>query len=124
MRYHAADSWLDGQPAAVTRNIGNGSFTYVGAWLDAGGTKRAVQWMLMESNLTPDAFAVPEGVEVYRRVAADRRVFIVENMSHAVQTIALPEMMQDALTDQMISSVKLPRYGVAVLVQTNDKKQH
>jgi beta-galactosidase len=30
MRYLAPHSWLDGQPAAVTRKVGKGSFTYVG----------------------------------------------------------------------------------------------
>jgi beta-galactosidase len=117
MRYHATSSWLDGQAAAVTRNIGNGSFTYIGAWLDEPAAKRAVQWMLSKSNLKPDVFAVPEGVEVYRRVAGDRDIFIVENLSHAVQTISLPDIMKDALTDQMVHSVKLPVYGVTVLIQ-------
>jgi beta-galactosidase len=117
MRYHAPYSWLDGQPAAVSRKIGNGSFTYVGACLDELSAKRAVQWMLTESGLKPDIFAVPGGVEVYRRVAAGRKVFIVDNLSHAVQTIVLPDVMKDALSDQMVHSVKLPVYGVAVLVQ-------
>jgi beta-galactosidase len=123
MRYHAPHSWLDGQPAAVTRKIGSGSFTYLGAWLDDAGMKRATQWMLTESSLKPDVFAVSEGVEVYRRVAADRKLFIVDNVSHAVQTVVLPNMMKDALTDQMVHSFTLPVYGVAVLVQTNDKTQ-
>ena len=117
MRYHAPFSWLDGEPAAVTRKVGSGSFTYVGAWLDDAAMKRATQWMLTESSLKPDIFTVPEGVEVYRRVAADKKVFIVENLSHAAQTIALPDVMKDALTGQTVHSVKLPVYGVAVLIQ-------
>ncbi len=117
MRYHAPFSWLDGQPAAVTRKVGSGSFTYVGAWLDEAGMKRATQWMLTESSLEPDVFAVPDGVEVYRRVAAERNIFIVENLSHAAQTITLPGIMKDAFTDQTVHSVELPVYGVAVLVQ-------
>ncbi|WP_373694134.1 beta-galactosidase [Edaphobacter paludis] len=120
MRYQAPHSWLDGEPAAVTRKIGTGSFTYIGAWFGDAGMKRAVQWMLTESSLKPDDFAVPDGVEVYRRVAADRKVFIVENLSHAAQTVVLPNMMKDALTDQRVHSVKLPVYGVAVLVQAKD----
>lgn len=119
MRYQAPYSWLDGQPAAVTRKVGNGSFTYIGAWLDEPVAKRAVQWMLTESGLKPDVFAVPEGVEVYRRVAPNRKVFIVDNLSHATQTIALPNLMKDAITDQMVHSIRLPMYGVAVLVQTD-----
>jgi 2-keto-3-deoxy-L-rhamnonate aldolase RhmA len=60
-------------------------------------------------------------VEVYRRVAADRKVFIVDNLSHAAQTVVLPNVMKDALTDQMVHSLKLPVYGVAVLVEGRDK---
>jgi beta-galactosidase len=121
MRYHAPNSWLDGEPAAVTRKVGNGSFTYVGAWLDDAGAKRAVQWMLSDSGLSPDVFAVPEGVEVYRRVAGDRSVFIVENLSRAAQTIMLPREMKDALSDQMVHSLKLPVYGVAVLASESGR---
>ena len=123
MRYQAPRSWLDGQPAAVTRKIGTGSFTYIGAWFGDAGMKRAVQWMLTESSLKPDVFAVSDGVEVYRRVAADRKVFIVENLSHAAQTVVLPNVMKDALTDRMVHCVKLPVFGVAVLVQEKGMTQ-
>ena len=33
-RYVDKDGWLDGKPAIVTRKVGRGSITYVGAWLD------------------------------------------------------------------------------------------
>ncbi len=118
MRYHAPHSWLDGQPAAVTRTIGSGSFTYIGAWLDDAGAKRSVQWMLNESSLKPDVFPVPQDVEVYRRVGRDHDVFIVDNSSTQAQTISLPAAMNDVLTDRTVHSVQLPVYGVAVLVQT------
>lgn len=115
MRYHTPHSWLDGQPAAVTRKIGSGSFTYVGVWLDQAGMKRAVQWMLNESNLKPDVFPVPKGVDVYERTGQDHNIFIVGNTSHEAQTIALPTAMKDVLTDETVHSIKLPVYGVAIL---------
>ena len=31
MRYGKSNGWLDGQPAAVTRKVGKGSITYIGA---------------------------------------------------------------------------------------------
>jgi beta-galactosidase len=117
MRYHALRSWLDGEPAAVTRTIGNGSFTYIGAWLDDAGTKRSVEWMLAGSGVKPDIFPVPQGVEVYRRVSKDRAVFIVENDSAEAQAVPLPREMEDVLTQETIHSLKLPVYGVAVLVE-------
>ena len=122
MRYGADRGWLDGQPAAVTRKVGRGSITYIGAWLDDAGMKKASQWMLTESDVNPDLLEAPDGVEVYRRVAADRKVFIVDNLSHAAQTVVLPNVMKDVLTDQMVHSVKLPVYGVAVLVEGRDKR--
>jgi beta-galactosidase len=115
MRYHAPRSWLDGEPAAVSRPIGNGSFAYIGAWLDEVAMKRAMQWMLTESKVRPDLFNTPEGVEVYRRSSVDHDVFIVENYSDAPQTITLPSEMKDLLADQTVTSLKLPVYGVAVL---------
>ena len=115
MRYHAPHSWLDGQPAAVTRKIGNGSFTYVGVWLDEAGMKRAVQWMLNEINLQPDVFAVPKGVDVYKRTGRDHDIFIVGNTSHSAQIIALPTEMKNVLTGEPVRSIELPVYGVAVL---------
>jgi beta-galactosidase len=117
MRYHAPHTWLDGQPAVVTRTIGNGSFTYVGAWFDDAGMKRATQWMLTQSSVKPDVFPTPQGVDVYRRDAKDHVVFIVGNTSPQTQTISLPDAMKDVLTDQMVHSVTLPVYGVAVLMQ-------
>lgn len=115
MRYHAPRSWLDGQPAAVVRKIGSGSFTYIGVWLDQPGMKRAVQWMLNESNLKPDVFLAPEGVDVYKRTGQDHDLFIVGNTSHQVQTIALPTAMKDVLTGETVHSINLPVYGVAIL---------
>ncbi len=115
MRYHAPHSWLDGQPAAVTRKIGTGSFTYVGVWPDQEGMKRAVQWMLNEINLEPDVFAAPKGVDIYKRSGRDHDIFIAGNTSHAAQTIALPTAMKNVLTGETVRSIELPVYGVAVL---------
>ncbi len=121
MRYNVIRSWLDGQPSAVTRKIGNGSFTYVGAWLDDAGMKRAVEWMLTESSLKPDTFPAPPGVEIYRRVGGDHTVFIVENDSTQARIVPLPIAMKNVLTDETGQLVKLPVYGVAVLVQEKAK---
>ena len=115
MRYHAPQSWLDGQPAVVTRKIGSGSFTYIGIWLDQAGMKRSVQWMVSESNLKPDVFLTPKGEDVYKRTGQDHDVFIVGNTSDAAQTIALPTAMKNVLTDEIVRSIKLPVYGVATL---------
>lgn len=119
MNYRAPQSWLDGQPAAVTRRVGQGSITYVGAWLDAPGMQHALQWMANDSGAKPDLFAVPAGVEVYRRAAQDREIFIVENDSHEEQNVDLPAAMNNVLTGETVQSLKLPVYDVAVLEKRN-----
>lgn len=119
MRYEAPRSWLDGQPAAVTRKVGEGSIGYMGAWLDEAGMKRAVQWMLNDSGAKPDLFPVPAGVEVYRRAGSGRQVFIVENDGHQEQPVQLPMAMKNVLTGEDERTLTLPVYGVAVLVKTN-----
>jgi beta-galactosidase len=117
--YHAPLSWLDGQPAAVSRKVGTGSISYIGAWLDPSGMKRAAEWMLHESALEPDTFQVPSGVEVYRRVRQKSKIFIVENLSRETKDIALPSPMMNVLSGQSVSAVKLNAYGVAVLTKTD-----
>jgi beta-galactosidase len=115
MRYHAPNSWLDGQAAAVTRNVGSGSISYIGAWLEKPAEKRAVQWMLNLGQLTPDTFAVPEGVDVYRRVNGERKVYVVENTALVAKTVALPAEMTDAFTGEKVRTLHLATYGVAVV---------
>jgi len=46
MRYGKSNGWLDGSPAVITRKVGSGSISYIGAWMDDAGMKRAAQWML------------------------------------------------------------------------------
>ena len=79
--------------------------------------RRAVQWMLRESGAQPDLLPAPEGVEVYRRVARGHEVFIAENDASEEQTIELPLPMEEVLSGKTVHAVKLPIYGVAVLVK-------
>lgn len=118
MRYHAPHSWLDGEPAAVTRHVGIGEFTYVGAWLDADATKREVEWMVKQASVRPDVFAVPNGVEVYKRTGAEHDVFIVENFSSESRTIPLPAEMRDLIANRTVHSLDLGVYGIAVLSES------
>jgi beta-galactosidase GanA len=77
--------------------------------------QRAVQWIANDSGAQPDLFAAPAGVEVYRRVAKDHEVFIVENDGHEEQNVDLPGAMNNVLTGETVRILKLPVYGVAVL---------
>jgi beta-galactosidase len=115
MRYGKSNGWLDGQPAAITRKVGNGSITYIGAWLNEPAMAKAAAWMASTSGVTPKFGAVPEGVDVYPREGDHGKVFILVNFSAGPQTVALPAAMQDVLAGGTVSSVTLPVYGVAVL---------
>lgn len=115
MRYGKSNGWLDGEPAAITRKIGRGTITYAGALFDARLTRAMTASLLEASGVAPAPLAVPEGVEVCRRIGGGRTVFIVLNFSNADQAIALPRAMRDLLAGGETSRVVLPRYGVAVL---------
>lgn len=114
-RYGKSNGWLDGQPAVITRQLGKGRITYIGAWLDGDALKSAAKWMTDVSGVKPAMGPVPDGVEVYPRYGDTRTVYILVNLSKAKQTISLPSPMQDVLEGGTKNSLDLPVYGVAVM---------
>ena len=116
LRYGKSNGWLDDQPAVITRAVGRGTITYVGAWLDAGTMSRLTQQLLQEAGVQPIVAGVPEGVEVCRRSNAEKSVLILINHNTEDEHVALPEPMRELIGKQgTVSSVDLPGYGVAVL---------
>jgi beta-galactosidase len=115
LRYGKSNGWLDGQPAAITRKVGKGRITYIGAWLDPKTMQSASKWMASMSSVKTPLPNVPEGVEVSVRQGAQGSVFILINLSKQPQIIALPTAMTDVLEGGAKNSVTLPVYGVAVL---------
>jgi beta-galactosidase len=115
MHYGKSNGWLDGQPAAITRKVGNGRITYIGAWLDPKTMAQAAKWMTSDSGVKPAFGAVPDGIEVSARYGTHKTVFILINFSGVPQTIGLPTPMEDLLQGGSTQSVKLAKYGVAVL---------
>jgi len=118
MRYGKSNGWLDDQPAAITRQVGKGRITYIGAWPNAEVMAKAAQWMIQDSGVTP-AFGpmLPEGVEASVRYASGHKVVILVNTSKSQQTIGLPTAMSDVLNGGSKTRVSLEQYGVAVLSQ-------
>jgi len=115
MRYGAGNDWLTGQPAAISRKVGQGTITYLGAVLDQPlMTSVARQW-IAAAGVTSYAIPVPPGVSVSRRVGGGKEVYVITNFSSGAQEIALPGAMTDVLDGGEVSIAKLPRYGVAVL---------
>jgi beta-galactosidase len=115
MRYGKSNGWLDGQPAAVTRSVGQGSITYIGAGLDGATMKAAAKWMMREAGLNSILSDLPDGVDLAIRSGNGKRVFIFTNYGGSPRTIALPSPMEDVLMGGTVSSVTLQQYGVAVL---------
>jgi beta-galactosidase len=115
MRYGKSNGWLDGQPAVVTRKVGNGNITYVGASLDEETMTRAARWVLSQSGVAPVLQEVPKGVDVAVRSGEGKRILILTNYNAEPETVTLPTAMEDVLSGGSVSKVNLPQYGVAVL---------
>jgi beta-galactosidase len=115
MRYGKSNGWLDGQPAAITRKVGKGRITYIGAWLDPKTMDGAAKWMTDISGVKAAWGPVPAGVDVYPRYGAKGAVYILVNFAKTQATVKLPSAMNDVLNGGSVKAVTLPHYGVAVL---------
>jgi beta-galactosidase len=114
-RYGKSNGWLDGQPVAITRKVGRGRITYIGAWFDEEGMEAAGEWMLDISGVKSALASVPQGVEVYPRYGTNKVVYVIVNFANDAQTVVLPVSMADVLAGGVKKSVSLVRFGVAVL---------
>lgn len=117
MRYGASNGWLDGQPAVLTRAVGKGNITYVGAWVDPKLMSTLSASWIKDSGVQPILPNAPDGVEVCQRSNGKKSVLILINHTTANQHVALSGEMTDLLNSGKVASVDLPKYGVAVLEQ-------
>ena len=115
LRYGDENGWLANQPAMLTRKMGKGSITYIGAVLDAASMETLSAWLLKKAGVQAAVFRVPDGVEASERVDAQRKLHILVNLSDKEQTIPLPEPMTDEMNGGTVDSLRLPKSGVAVL---------
>jgi beta-galactosidase len=116
MRYGKTPlGWLDDQPAAITRKVGNGSITYIGADLQGDTLTNAAKWMLTDANLHPEFGTLPPGVDLYMRSDNHHEVWILINFGDAPQTVTLPSAFEDVLAGGNTHSVNLNRFDVVVL---------
>jgi beta-galactosidase len=117
--YGASNGWLDGQPAAVTHQVGKGSITYLGTWLDAAALDKLTASLLAASDNKPLIAGVPAGVEVCVRSGSGHSVVVLINHGTEPATVTLPDSLdaKSLLDEGEVSggAVTLPKYGVAVL---------
>lgn len=115
LRYGASNGWLDNQPAVITRKVGNGSITYIGAWLDDNLLAKLTASLLQQAGVQSVLPNTPDGVEVCQRTGKGKTVLILINHNTTDTRVDLPQAMNDLLSETSRSSVDLPKYGVAVL---------
>jgi beta-galactosidase len=90
MRYGKSNGWLDGRPAIITRDVGKGSITYIGAWLDPALMQNLLDDFLRRAHVTPLVPGVSQNIEVCERTGAGKRVWILINHGDSAQTLRLP----------------------------------
>jgi beta-galactosidase len=118
LRFGTSNGWLDGRPAVISRPEGKGRITYLGGVFDEKIVGAAAEWMVEKSGALPALGPAPDGVEVSRRVGPGKRVFVLINFKAEGQKVTLPRSMRSLLDGKDVLSVDLPRYGVALLLDS------
>ncbi|QEO27833.1 beta-galactosidase [Xanthomonas translucens] len=116
LRYGQANGWLDGAPAVLTRRVGKGRISYVGAWLDDATLDRLTGDWLRDAQVRVPLADVPQDVEVGVRSDGRRRVLVLINHGSDAQQVRLPAPMRSLLATGAASDmVQLAPEDVVVL---------
>jgi len=116
LHYGKGNGWLDGQPAMISRSVGKGRITYLGAVLDPELMRSVLQRSTRAAHVEPEFGPLPPDVEVCRRVGDGHSIYVLINHGAAVVHAALPSAMHDLLGDgHSLTEVVLDAQGVAVL---------
>ena len=127
LHYGKADGWLDGEAAAITRPVGKGRITYVGALLDAGLQQKLTAWVLQKADIQPEFGPLPADVEMCHRVGQGKDVYILIRHAAkgaAAETVTTSHPMQNLLgTEQAKTRFEMAPEDVLVLVAATHKGQ-
>lgn len=116
MTYGADQGWLANKPALITRQVGQGTITYIGAWLDPTLLRKVTDRLLADSGVKPIIPGVPATIEVCQRDGAGKTVWIIINHDHAAQSVHLPRPIRSVLVGHGEGdSVQLAAHDVAVV---------
>jgi beta-galactosidase len=116
MAYGADQGWLAGKPAMLTRQVGKGTITYIGAWLDPILMRKVADRLLSDSGVKPIIAGIPDGIEVCERDGAGKTVWIVINHARTPQTVRLPLPIKNILVGQgQGDTLQLAPHDVAVV---------
>ncbi len=111
-RYSSGSGWLVDRPAILSRGIGKGRITYVGAILDGEGQRRLTDWLTARATLPPPVIAPQPGVEISERRDARTRYLVMINHNDTPVTLALPTTGKPILGG--LRGNVLPGHGVAL----------
>jgi beta-galactosidase len=117
MRYGKSNGWLDNQPAAITRPIGKGRITYIGAALQGDQLTNFTTWAMKDAAVTPEFGSLPPGVDLYIRKDATHEVWILINFAkdETPKTVTLPPGFTNVLTNSPTPTTTLNRFDVTIL---------
>ncbi|MFC4846221.1 beta-galactosidase [Hephaestia sp. GCM10023244] len=110
--YRDAGGWLDGKPAIVTRKVGRGSITYVGALLDPETMASLATSLLADAKITPIIAGAHPDFEIAERAGGGKRVLIAINHGDVAHPLALPAGARPVSGDWANGSVAA--HGVAL----------
>ncbi|WP_296616952.1 beta-galactosidase [Sphingomonas sp.] len=110
--YRDAGGWLDGKPAIVTRRVGRGSITYVGAWLDAATMAKLAANLLADARIAPIVASADPDLEIAERAGAGKRLVIVINHGNVAHPITLPAGASPVESDW--ADGRIAAHGVAL----------
>jgi beta-galactosidase len=117
LRFGAVNGWLDNQPALVSRKLGAGRITYVGAWLDQALLSKLARGWVGAANVKSAFGEAPEKVEVNeRRGSNGKSTLIVINYGDKAERLALPREMFNVLeANSVVRNLEVAPRGVLVL---------
>ncbi|MBW4331785.1 beta-galactosidase [Stakelama sp. CBK3Z-3] len=111
-RYADPGGWLDGKPAIVSRKVGKGSITYIGAWLEPAAMRDVAQQLMDDAGVRPMIPNVPEGVEIGERSGAGKHILIAINHGDSPKPVAIPANALPVAGE--VANDMLRGHGVAV----------
>ncbi|QNA85392.1 beta-galactosidase [Sphingomonas sp. So64.6b] len=105
--------WLAGKPAIVSRRVGKGRITYVGAIFDSAGQRAITDFMLASVRAGAPPLPPADGVEAVERKGPGGRYLIVINHAGEPAQLQLPAGARRVVGD--LDAGTLPAHGVALL---------
>ncbi|MGA8632911.1 MAG: beta-galactosidase, partial [Terracidiphilus sp.] len=115
LRYGKSNGWLDDQPAMISRPVGRGRISYLGAVLDPNLMQSVISWAVTDAGVQTEFGVVSNSIEVCRRVGASHTVYVLINHGSHQAHVTLPTGTHDVLYGgQNTPIINLKPQGVAV----------